>query len=79
MGPIPAEKMTAAQKQAAEDHTKARGSLTGPWNVLLRSPELMGRVRGLSDYVRFNGALPPRLQGLGQRGLRLDLHTAARA
>lgn len=61
MGPIPAEKMTAAQKQAAEDHAKARGSLTGPWNVLLRSPELMGRVRGLSDYVRFNGALPPRL------------------
>ena len=29
--------------------------------MLLRSPELMGRVRGLSDYVRFNGALPPRL------------------
>ncbi|MBI2188802.1 MAG: carboxymuconolactone decarboxylase family protein [Acidobacteria bacterium] len=61
MGPMPAEKMTPAQKQAADDHTKARGSLTGPWNVLLRSPELMGRVRGLSDYVRFNGALPPRL------------------
>jgi len=61
MGPIPAEKMTPAQKQAADDHTKARGSLTGPWQVLLRSPELMGRVRGLSDYVRWNGALSPRL------------------
>ncbi|MBI4484617.1 MAG: carboxymuconolactone decarboxylase family protein [Acidobacteria bacterium] len=65
MGPIPAEKMTSAQKQAADDHAKARGSLTGPWNVLLRSPELMGRVRGLSDYVRFNGALPPRLSEFG--------------
>ena len=61
MGPVPAEKMTDAQKKAAADHTAARGQLTGPWQVLLRSPELMGRVRGLSDYVRFNGALPPRL------------------
>ncbi len=61
MGPIPAEKMTAAQKKAAADHSAARGSLTGPWSVLLRSPELMGRVRGLSDYVRFNSVLAPRL------------------
>lgn len=61
MPPIPAEKMSDAQKKAAAEHAAARGSLTGPWNVLLRSPELMGRVRGLSDYVRFNGALPPRL------------------
>jgi 4-carboxymuconolactone decarboxylase len=61
LGPIPADKMSEAQKKAAADHSAARGSLTGPWNVLLRSPELMGRVRGLSDYVRFNGALPPRL------------------
>ncbi|MBF8300454.1 MAG: hypothetical protein HW394_824 [Acidobacteria bacterium] len=61
MGPIPADKMTDAQKKAAADHTSARGQLTGPWQVLLRSPELMGRVRGLSDYVRWNGALSPRL------------------
>jgi 4-carboxymuconolactone decarboxylase len=61
MGPIPAEKMTDSQKKAAADHTAARGSLTGPWSVLVRSPEMMGRVRGLSDYVRFNSALPPRL------------------
>jgi 4-carboxymuconolactone decarboxylase len=60
MGPIPADKMTDAQKKAAADHTAARGQLTGPWQVLLRSPELMGRVRGLSDYVRWNGALSPR-------------------
>src|SRR5438093_13385097 len=63
MGPIPAEKMTDSQKKAAADHTAARGSLTGPWSVLLRSPELMGRVRGLSDYVRLYGALPPLLCG----------------
>src|SRR5947208_15604398 len=61
MGPIPADKMTDAQKKAAADHTAARGSLTGPWSVLVRRPELMGRVRGLSAYVRFNSALNPRL------------------
>jgi len=61
MGAVPADKMTPAQKQAVADHTAARGQLTGPWQVLVRSPELMGRVRGLSDYVRFNSALPPRL------------------
>ena len=61
MGAVPADKMTPAQKQAVADHTAARGQLTGPWQVLVRSPELMGRVRGLSDYVRYNSALPPRL------------------
>ena len=61
MGAVPADKMTPVQKQAVADHTAARGQLTGPWQVLVRSPELMGRVRGLSDYVRFNSALPPRL------------------
>src|SRR5437762_13403597 len=61
MGSIPAEKMTDAQKKTAADHTAARGSQTGPWTVLLRSPELMGRVRGLRDYVRVNSVLPPRL------------------
>jgi 4-carboxymuconolactone decarboxylase len=61
LGAVPADKMTPAQKQAVADHTAARGQLTGPWQVLVRSPELMGRVRGLSDYVRFNSALPPRL------------------
>jgi 4-carboxymuconolactone decarboxylase len=61
MGPVPADTLTPAQKQAIADFTAARGQLTGPWQVLVRSPELMGRVRGLSDYVRWNSALPPRL------------------
>ena len=61
MPPIPAEKMSDAQKKAAAEYMAARGPLTGPWNVLLRSPEMLNRARALSDYVRFNGALPPRL------------------
>jgi len=59
--PIPAEKMTEAQKKAVADYTAARGPLTGPWNVLLRSPELVNRQRGVSDYVRFNSVLSPRV------------------
>jgi len=61
MPPIPADKMTDAQKKAAADFTAARGNLSGPWAVLLRSPELVNRVRPLSDYLRFNSVLPPRL------------------
>ena len=59
--PIPAEKMTEAQKKAAAEYTAARGPLTGPWNVLLRSPELINRQRGVSDYVRFNSVLSPKV------------------
>ena len=61
MPPIPAEKMTEAQKKAVAEFAAARGALTGPWSVLLRSPEMVNRARGLSDYLRFNSVLPPRL------------------
>ena len=61
MPPIPADKMTEAQKKAAADFTAARGNLSGPWAVLLRSPELVNRTRPLSDYLRFNSTLSPRL------------------
>jgi 4-carboxymuconolactone decarboxylase len=62
MPPIPADKMTTAQQQAVEEYKKARGSeASGPWAVLTRSPDLMSRTRMLSDYLRFNSTLPPRL------------------
>ena len=62
MPPIPADKMTPAQKQAVDEYKKARGTeVAGPWAVLTRSPELMSRTRMLSDYLRFKSTLPPRL------------------
>jgi 4-carboxymuconolactone decarboxylase len=61
MLPIPADKMTEAQKKAAAEFEAARGALSGPWAVILRSPEMINRARGLSDYLRFNSSLPPRL------------------
>ena len=61
MPPIPAEKMSEAQKKAVAEYTAARGALTGPWVAILRSPDMLNRARALSDYVRFNSSLPPRL------------------
>ena len=61
MPPIPPEKMTEAQKKAAADYTAARGALSGPWVVFLRSPEVVNRARPLSDYLRFNSSLSPKI------------------
>jgi len=61
MLPIPTDRMTAAQKKAAAEFEAARGALSGPWAVILRSPEMINRARSLSDYLRFNSSLPPRL------------------
>jgi 4-carboxymuconolactone decarboxylase len=38
-----------------------RGGVRGPFNALLRSPELADRVQKLGEYIRFNTSLPPRL------------------
>lgn len=61
MPPIPTEKLSEAQKKAKAEFEAARGSATGPWAVILRSPDMLNRARGLSDYLRFNSSLPPRL------------------
>jgi 4-carboxymuconolactone decarboxylase len=62
MPPIPADKLTPAQKKTVDEYKKARGGEPGgPWAVLTRSPELMSRTLMLSDYLRFNSTLPPRL------------------
>ena len=61
MPPIPDQEMTEAQKEAVEEFRAARGEPGGPWAVILRSPELLNRLRGVSDYLRFNSSLAPRL------------------
>lgn len=60
--PIPVDQRTAAQREAAEAFKVARGTeISGPFQPLLRSPELMTRTRAMGDYLRFKSALPPRL------------------
>lgn len=62
MPPIPADKMTDAQKKAVEDFRAARGAeLSGPFIPLLRSPEVMTRARAMGDYVRYKSVLTSRL------------------
>lgn len=62
MPPIPPAQMTEAQKQAAKEFREVRGNdPSGPFGVLLRSPEVMNRARAMGDYLRFKSTLPPRL------------------
>ena len=62
MPPIPASKMTEAQARAAQEFKAARGTdVFGPYVPLLRSPDLMNRVRALGDYLRFKSVLGPKL------------------
>ena len=58
IGPIPKDQLTEQQAKALAEFIAARGQPTGPWIVLLRSPEVMSRARGLSDYLRYESILP---------------------
>jgi 4-carboxymuconolactone decarboxylase len=62
MPPIPADRLTDAQKRAVAEFEAARKTgLSGPFWPLLRSPEVMSRARAMGDYLRFTSVLPPRL------------------
>lgn len=38
-----------------------RGGVRGPFNALLRSPELADRVQKLGEFLRYESSIPPRL------------------
>jgi 4-carboxymuconolactone decarboxylase len=62
MPEIPADKMTDAQKKAAEEFAAGRGTpVFGPFVPLLRSPEVMLRTKAMGDYLRFRSVLPPKV------------------
>ena len=62
MPPIPADRLTDAQKKAVAEFEAARKTgLSGPFWPLLRSPEVLSRARAMGDYLRFTSVLPPRL------------------
>ncbi len=58
---IKREQMNDAQKRVYDEIATSRGSVRGPFGVLLRSPELADRWQRLGEYVRFRTSLPPRL------------------
>jgi len=66
MAPIPAEKMTDAQKKEAADFRAVRKTdPTGPFAVMLRVPELMTLAFKWREHVQFRSVLDQRLTELG--------------
>ena len=62
MPPIPADRLTDAQKKAAEAFAEGRGyAIRGPFVPLIRSPEVMLRAKAMGDHLRFKSMLGPRL------------------
>jgi len=60
--PLGADEMTDAQRKVyGEIAGGPRGGVRGPFNALLRSPELADRVQKMGEYIRFNSSLPARL------------------
>jgi 4-carboxymuconolactone decarboxylase len=60
--PLTYDQMTPAQKTLTEHLlTGERGGMSGPFNVLLRSPEMGDAVQKLGAQVRYHSSLPPRL------------------
>lgn len=65
MPPIPKAKQTPAQRVAARELAATpRGGVIGPFIPALRSPEFMTRLQRLGEYLRYRGALGPRLTEL---------------
>jgi 4-carboxymuconolactone decarboxylase len=62
---IPRDKMTDAQRQAYDALVAGpRGGARGPFNALLRSPDLMDKVQRVGEYVRFRTSIPAKLNEL---------------
>jgi 4-carboxymuconolactone decarboxylase len=58
MPPLPAGKMTDAQRKAAAEMIAGpRKGVKGPFIPLLRSPELMDRLQKVGEYLRFQSSL----------------------
>jgi len=59
------DRMNDAQKKAYDAIVSGpRGGARGPFNVLLRSPELADTVQRVGAHLRFNSSLPARLNEL---------------
>jgi 4-carboxymuconolactone decarboxylase len=60
--PLTWEQLTLEQKTMVNDLLSGtRGSLGGPFNVTLRSPEMGNLAQKLGEYLRFRTAVPARL------------------
>lgn len=61
--PLAEGEMSEAQRKVYCDIAAGpRGGVRGPFNALLRSPDLADRAQKLGEWVRFNSSLPERLK-----------------
>jgi len=60
--PLERDRMTEAQRAAADELTAGpRRGVKGPFIPLLRSPALLARLQKVGEHLRFESALPQRL------------------
>lgn len=60
--PLTWDELNPAQRTMVNDLLSGtRGTTTGPFNVLLRSPEMGNRAQRLGEYLRFQSSVPRRL------------------
>lgn len=60
--PLTYEEMTPEQKSMTDDVLRGeRGSMNGPYNVLLRSPEMGDLAQKYGAYLRFHSSVPKKL------------------
>ena len=65
MPPLAPGQYDPAQRKAAEEFLLARKEpVFGPFDVLMRSPELMTAARGMGDYLRYKASVGARLSEL---------------
>jgi 4-carboxymuconolactone decarboxylase len=63
--PLTWDQLVPEQRAMVEDVLSGpRTSLNGPFNVLLRSPEMGNLAQNFGEYVRFRSAVPARLNEL---------------
>lgn len=63
--PLPADKMTPAQTEAAAEFLRTRKvPVFGPFVPLLRSPQLMLSAQTMGDYLRYKSSLSPQVSEL---------------
>jgi 4-carboxymuconolactone decarboxylase len=65
MPALPGDQMDDAQRAAADELIAGpRKGVKGPFIPLLRSPQLMARLQKVGEYLRFESALPRRVNEL---------------
>jgi 4-carboxymuconolactone decarboxylase len=63
--PLTYDQLTPEQKTLVEHlYAGERGGMSGPFNVLLRSPEMGDQAQKLGAQLRFHSAVPPKLREL---------------